>query len=310
MNETNARCFINIICGRKNEKCFFSNFNDFEKLCPSIKLIETFNSPITIYINGNNNEKFDFYEIELSQINLFDNKEALSYYDHALRFRKLFNVEQISLCEQAKITFLKDYSKVQKEPEALLDLQNNIFDNIIHSNQLISSRVGRNLQVFRSDKNFYSKNNNNNKLPRCIAVGLILNKKKDKVLLIERSKKKGLIFPKGGCDIDEWPLAGVSAMRETWEESGAICKLERELYNKIDINSYTENKSNKNHSFSIFQMYLIEMKDDWPEKKKRAQKRFWLSYKEAVANFSDRSNFDNNLSKLYLMLLNKSDLKR
>jgi len=130
---------------------------------------------------------------------------------------------------------------------------------------------------------------------RYISVGLII--KDNKILMIGRSnKKKGYVFPKGGCENDEWPFSGLTALREVYEEAGCVCEIVEE-----DVtNNYT--LSTKRHNFFVYKLQVIQYLDDYPEKEKRSNMRKWMTFEEALDNFNDMK-LDNPKKNLYIDML-------
>ena len=304
-----TKCFVNFINKKNTSKSILISKDKINELNLDKIILKNTTTLIKLYDNKHKGKQVLFYEIETDEISFSNNIKLLSYEEHILQYLNKYKTNKISKYDELKMTFLKNYSQIQKPNESIIDLQNKMFLKLLiamDSKELLNSRHGRDLQVYRSDIELPF--NEMKKKPRNIAIGVILNTQNDQLLMIERSKKKGLIFPKGGCDSDEWPLAGISALRETWEESGVICKIEKELFNKLDLNGYSLNKIDKNHSFSVYQMSVIEMKDNWPECEKRSNCRFWLTYKEAKKMFNEAGNFDSQLKEMYLKILDKSDV--
>lgn len=109
---------------------------------------------------------------------------------------------------------------------------------------------------------------------RVVAGTVILNATKDKTLLISsESHPKKWIIPKGGAEIDE--TIEQSALRETWEEAGAIGKITQ----KIGVFRDDAKFNGKQTVFHFYELVLSELADDWPEKYKR--RRQWMPYDEA-----------------------------
>lgn len=111
---------------------------------------------------------------------------------------------------------------------------------------------------------------------RVVAGTVVLNATKDKVLLISsESHPKKWIIPKGGAEIDE--TIEQSAVRETWEEAGAIGTITHKIGEFTDLNE----RNGHTTLFHFYEMQITELAEDWPEKHKR--RREWTSFAEAHA---------------------------
>ncbi|GAV60483.1 NUDIX domain-containing protein [Cephalotus follicularis] len=93
------------------------------------------------------------------------------------------------------------------------------------------------------------------------------------VLVISSQKGKGLLFPKGGWEIDE--SKEEAASRETLEEAGVRGTVENEL-GKWNFKSKTHDAYYEGYMFPLL---VKEQLDNWPEKNVR--QRMWLSVPEA-----------------------------
>lgn len=309
MTDGLTKTFVSIIDGKDLGKSLLMSKNKLDKLIPCDSLLGNEEPKVTLYNNSKDGEQVNFYEIVSPGAELLKTEKFKTFLEHISEYHNEYKTNKLSKFGELKMTFLKDYSGIQKNDERIIEVQNSVFMEdmkVKNSKELLQSRHGRDLQVYRSDIELAHKSKK--KKPRHIALGIILNKQNDKVLMIERSKKNGLIFPKGGCDRDEWPLAGISALRETWEEAGAICKIEKQLFNKIDVDPLSSTSSGKNHSFSVFEMSIVELKENWPECEKRENGRFWLTYSEAEKMFTQKNVFDDALKALYVVILQQSGL--
>ncbi|XP_068345680.1 nudix hydrolase 18, mitochondrial-like [Pyrus communis] len=93
------------------------------------------------------------------------------------------------------------------------------------------------------------------------------------VLVISSQKGKGMLFPKGGWELDESKEG--AAERETLEEAGVRGLVERELGKWI-----FKSKSHDSHYEGyMFPLLVQEQLDFWPEKNLR--QRIWMSVEEA-----------------------------
>ncbi|CAK9168303.1 unnamed protein product [Ilex paraguariensis] len=110
---------------------------------------------------------------------------------------------------------------------------------------------------------------------RCKATSQTFSGEEDlEVLVISSQRKgKGMLFPKGGWEIDE--TIKEAALRETVEEAGVLGIVEGEL-GKWNFQS----KSNDAYyEGCMFPLLVKEQLDLWPEKDIR--QRVWMSVPEA-----------------------------
>lgn len=106
------------------------------------------------------------------------------------------------------------------------------------------------------------------------------------VLLIQSTRHKGWVLPKGGWETDEETQAE-AAKREAWEEAGVICKIQGDLGNISETRKAEQlTKQAPKASYHFFEATVDEEKEEWPEKFKR--NRQWMTYKEAIALLKDR----------------------
>lgn len=146
--------------------------------------------------------------------------------------------------------------------------------------ELISTaRVGRKNQLF------------NEVGARLVGGCVVLNSTRDKVLLISSSAKKNKwVLPKGGIELDERDDYKLTAIRETWEESGATGEITATLPVVEDQRppkewgKMTEDKiltHPPRSQFHFFEMLCDKLHDVYPESRER--KRQWFDYKTAIA---------------------------
>ncbi|KAG0293632.1 hypothetical protein BGZ96_002514 [Linnemannia gamsii] len=111
---------------------------------------------------------------------------------------------------------------------------------------------------------------------RLVAGCVPIDKHGRRVLLVASSKNEGeWVLPKGGWENDE--TQEEAAMRETWEEAGAIGKIVAHL-------GEYEHKVNKKTGgadsiFIFFELEVERIEEKWPEMKKR--ERRWFTFEEA-----------------------------
>lgn len=146
------------------------------------------------------------------------------------------------------------------------------------------SREGRAHQVY--NKRTYA---------RLVSGCLVLNDSFDKVLMVSSSKHRNRwIFPKGGIEYDEKDDFRETARRETWEEAGVTGTIVKKLPTVEDHRFLKRKKVDKKFQgvdltidgdriprseFHFFEMKIIQLWPDWPEKGKRSRK--WCTYDEA-----------------------------
>ncbi|TID30064.1 hypothetical protein CANINC_001350 [Pichia inconspicua] len=137
---------------------------------------------------------------------------------------------------------------------------------------------------------------------RLVAGGIILNDNNEKVLMISSSKHKvRWIIPKGGVEVDEKDNFAIAALREVWEEAGAVAVVVKKLdvindhrltessiqtrtESNVKERSSSSSSSSSHDSFPIcefhfYQMKLVRLENVWPECDNRQRK--WCSYEEA-----------------------------
>lgn len=93
------------------------------------------------------------------------------------------------------------------------------------------------------------------------------------VLVISSQKGKGLLFPKGGWEMDESMKA--AALRETVEEAGVRGTIERQL-GKWSFKSKSQDAVYEGYMFPLLVSEQLEI---WPEKNVR--RRYWMNVREA-----------------------------
>ncbi|XP_052205497.1 nudix hydrolase 17, mitochondrial [Diospyros lotus] len=93
------------------------------------------------------------------------------------------------------------------------------------------------------------------------------------VLVISSQKGRGMLFPKGGWELDE--SVEEAASRETLEEAGVVGNVEGELGKW----SFRSKSQGTNHEGRMFALLVTEQLDLWPEKDLR--QRVWMNVDEA-----------------------------
>ncbi|KAH8678066.1 NUDIX domain-containing protein [Xylariales sp. PMI_506] len=155
------------------------------------------------------------------------------------------------------------------------------------SSRPMESRVGRSKQRY------------NSKGERLVAGVVPLTEDKKYVLLIQSTRRKGWVLPKGGWETDEEITE--AAAREAWEEAGITIQID------YDLGEITESrppkKSSKDSSkalYHFFEATVLTEESDWPEKHKR--ERQWMTYSQANDALSARPEL--------LEALNRSTMQR
>lgn len=148
----------------------------------------------------------------------------------------------------------------------------------------MESRTGRNNQRY------------NSKNERLVAGVVPLSEDKKFVLLIQSTKRKGWVLPKGGWETDEECME--AAQREAWEEAGIDIDID------YDLGEITETRPPKNSSksskrdkvlYHFFEATVLQQLDEWPEMKKR--QRQWFNYGDAFEALQDRPELQEALNR-------------
>lgn len=114
---------------------------------------------------------------------------------------------------------------------------------------------------------------------RLVAGVVPLSTDKKKVLLIQSTRRKGWVLPKGGWETDEG-TAEEAACREAWEEAGVVCKIQRDLGEIPDKRGPHQLSTDAPRAmFQFFEVSVQKEETKWPEMDKRGRK--WMSYTEA-----------------------------
>ena len=121
---------------------------------------------------------------------------------------------------------------------------------------------------------------------RLVAGIVPLSENKERVLLIQSTRRNCWVLPKGGWEIDE-ATAEDAARREAWEEAGVVCVIEKDLGMIPDKREPSEITPQAPKAvFHFFEAIVEKEEDDWPEKHKRA--RSWMTYAQAAELLVDR----------------------
>lgn len=124
---------------------------------------------------------------------------------------------------------------------------------------------------------------------RLVAGVVAVSNDGSQVLLIQSSRRKGWVLPKGGWETDE-PTQEAAAQREAWEEAGIESTIHKDLgiideqRSEEQIKKHGEDAPRAQYRF--FEVRVTKEADRWPESHKRA--RQWMSYQEAKTLLKDR----------------------
>ncbi|KAK4142981.1 NUDIX hydrolase domain-like protein [Dichotomopilus funicola] len=171
----------------------------------------------------------------------------------------------------------------------------------------MESRTGRNNQRY------------NTKGERLVAGVVPLTADKSFVMLIQSTRRKGWVLPKGGWELDE--ECHEAAIREAWEEAGICIQIDYDLGDIHDTrprkkasssssSSSSKSKdgkggkdSTKEKAASLYRFYeatVTSEEVDWPERDKRERK--WFTFADASELLKERPEL--------LTALDRSTMKR
>jgi diphosphoinositol-polyphosphate diphosphatase len=133
-----------------------------------------------------------------------------------------------------------------------------------------------------------------------LVAGVVpLTEDKKYVLLIQSTRRKGWVLPKGGWESDE--ECTEAAAREAWEEAGISIQIDYDLGDITE--SRPAKKASKDNARCLYRFYeatVLKEENDWPERHKR--ERAWMSYSQAKEALSSRPEL--------LEALTRSTMKR
>lgn len=131
----------------------------------------------------------------------------------------------------------------------------------------------------------------NSKGERLVAGVVPLSPDLNFVLLIQSTRRKGWVLPKGGWETDE--SCQEAATREAWEEAGITIQID---YDLGTIDEKRPPKSSKDRSrYSFFQATVLSEVEDWPERHKR--ERQWFTYTQALDALATRPELQEALQR-------------
>ncbi len=122
----------------------------------------------------------------------------------------------------------------------------------------------------------------NSKGFRLVAGVVPLSPDQEYVLLIQSTRRKGWVLPKGGWEIDE--SCQEAAVREAWEEAGITIEVEFELGTIEELRPPKLSKDQSQYHF--FQGTVVSQYEEWPESHKR--ERQWFTFTQAIEALSTR----------------------
>ena len=111
------------------------------------------------------------------------------------------------------------------------------------------------------------------------------------VLLIQSTRRKGWVLPKGGWETDE--SCEEAAAREAWEEAGISIQID---YDLGEIDEKRPPKSSKEVArYQFFEVTVLSESDEWPESHKRERK--WFLYSDAIQALDSRPELQEALDR-------------
>ncbi|KAK4221785.1 Diphosphoinositol polyphosphate phosphohydrolase aps1 [Podospora fimiseda] len=147
------------------------------------------------------------------------------------------------------------------------------------SNRTMESRTGRTKQRY------------NAKGDRLVAGVVPLTADKHYVMLIQSTRRKGWVLPKGGWESDE--NCDEAAAREAWEEAGIVVSID---YDLGEIKETNPRKKHKERSlYHFYEATVTSEESEWPEKEKRERK--WFTFPEAREMLKDRPELQTALER-------------
>ena len=118
----------------------------------------------------------------------------------------------------------------------------------------------------------------NSKGERLVAGVVPLTEDLNYVLLIQSTRRKGWVLPKGGWETDE--ECTEAAEREAWEEAGILIRIDYDLGEILDTRPPKHMSEEAPQAlYHFYQATVISQADEWPEKHKRL--RQWFTYVQA-----------------------------
>lgn len=144
----------------------------------------------------------------------------------------------------------------------------------------MTSRVGRSNQRYNTHGE------------RLVAGIVPLSEDLNYVLLIQSTRRKGWVLPKGGWESDE--TCEQAASREAWEEAGITVQIDYTL-GTIDEKRPNKAAAKDRAVYYFYQATVLEQYDTWPEAHKRERK--WFTYSQAMEQLSSRPELQEAIEK-------------
>ncbi|KAL2753723.1 hypothetical protein ACRALDRAFT_2110515 [Sodiomyces alcalophilus JCM 7366] len=142
------------------------------------------------------------------------------------------------------------------------------------------SRTGRNKQRY------------NSKGERLVAGVVPLTEDKRFVMLIQSTRRKGWVLPKGGWESDE--DCAEAAEREAWEEAGICVRINYDLGDIPETRLPKKNGKDK-CLYRFFEATVTRQEEMWPESHKR--ERQWMTFTQAKDALATRPELLEALSR-------------
>ena len=112
------------------------------------------------------------------------------------------------------------------------------------------------------------------------------------VLLIQSTRRKGWVLPKGGWESDE--ECTEAAEREAWEEAGITIQIDYDLGDIVETRPKKHDHKDRS-LYRFFEATVLSEEVDWPERHKR--ERQWFTYSQAKEALSHRPELLEALSR-------------
>ncbi|KAL1893876.1 hypothetical protein Cpir12675_003894 [Ceratocystis pirilliformis] len=150
------------------------------------------------------------------------------------------------------------------------------------SNRSMESRVGRTNQRY------------NTKGERLVAGVVPLSEDRNYVLLIQSTRRKTWVLPKGGWESDE--DCSQAAEREAWEEAGIVVRIDYDLGDIAETRAPKQSSKTKQKSvYRFYEATVMREESVWPEHDKR--ERAWMTFADAFAAMDGRPELQEALCK-------------
>ncbi|KAL5612087.1 hypothetical protein BROUX41_000365 [Berkeleyomyces rouxiae] len=146
----------------------------------------------------------------------------------------------------------------------------------------MESRVGRANQRYNANGE------------RLVAGVVPLSEDRSHVLLIQSTRRKTWVLPKGGWEADE--DCSEAAQREAWEEAGIIVRIDYDLGDIAETRAPKQSSKTKQKSvYRFYEATVMHEESIWPEHEKR--ERAWMTFADAFAAMDGRPELQEALCK-------------